>query len=86
MDPLQLWLFNRPPVTLDEIDCWVRTHARISADDWRFYYYVIHWCVPEKIAAEKLARRQSTTKTKTVSISAVRPYPRKLLRQDPHNT
>lgn len=84
MEPLQLWLFERPPVTLTEIEHWAQTHARISADDWRFYYYVNHWCVPEKIAAQKIALRQGPKVNKSLPTWGPRPYPRKLLMREPH--
>ncbi len=40
MAPLQLWLFNEPPVTMPEIVSWTKKNDQIGPDNWRFGYYV----------------------------------------------
>lgn len=57
MPPLQLWLFDEPPVTLAEVESWVKVNAGLSPDNWRFSHYVQQWNVPHKIARIKQERR-----------------------------
>jgi hypothetical protein len=57
MSPLQLWLFDEPPVSRAEIEHWVLSNADIAPDSWRFSHYVRQWDVAGKIARIKQERR-----------------------------
>lgn len=57
MPPLQLWLFEEPPVTQAEVEHWVLSNADISPESWRFSLYVRQWDVQGKIARMKRERR-----------------------------
>lgn len=57
MPPLQLWLFDEPPVSRSEIEHWVLSNVDIAPENWRFSQYVRQWDVAGKIARTKLERR-----------------------------
>lgn len=57
MQPLQLWLFEEPPVSHTEVRDWVLVNAGIGADSWRFESYARQWDVAGKIARVKIERR-----------------------------
>lgn len=54
MPPVQLWLFDDPPITQQEIARWVSDTANLSPESWRFAWYVENWNVAGKIRAAKL--------------------------------
>jgi len=47
---MQLWLFDHPPVTWEEVWTWTEEVAGIPRTSWRAAYYAHWWNVAEKIA------------------------------------
>lgn len=74
MLPLQLWLFDEPPVTVTEIADWVKEATNLTPDNWRFHYYVKGWRVIDKIRDVKKYKRDRTAGT--FDKGAGRPPPR----------
>lgn len=56
-EPLQLWLFDDPPVTRAEVARWTKNAVGLTPDNWRYQTYIEHWNVAGKIAQRKQERR-----------------------------
>lgn len=54
-------LFGQVAVTWPEVYAWCEAVAGITPDSPRLAAYISAWCVPEKIAAAKLAGRWPVT-------------------------
>ena len=51
--PQLLDLFGEVPVTIADVDAWLRAVPRIEPDSPRAAWYVAAWSVPDKIRAAK---------------------------------
>lgn len=52
---MQLWLFDGPAVTWEEVFDWTESVTGIRRDSPRARYYIEHWNVAEKIGHVKRA-------------------------------